>query len=145
MMKYYTGNNTGDVPGNLPDPYYWWEAGAMFGSMIDYWYFTGDETYNNEIQQALLWQGGSGDDFMPVNQTKDEGNDDQVFWGFAAMTAAEYNFTNPSSDDAQWLTLAIGVFNSQAARWDNTSCAGGLKWQIVSINSGKSGVGCHQF
>lgn len=29
MMSYYTGNNTGDVPGNLPDPYYWWEAGAM--------------------------------------------------------------------------------------------------------------------
>jgi hypothetical protein len=24
--------------GNLPAPYYWWEAGAMFGSMIDYWY-----------------------------------------------------------------------------------------------------------
>lgn len=23
LMKYYTGNNTGDVPGNLPDPYYW--------------------------------------------------------------------------------------------------------------------------
>lgn len=21
-MKYYTGNNTGDTPGNLPDPYY---------------------------------------------------------------------------------------------------------------------------
>jgi mannan endo-1,6-alpha-mannosidase len=30
MVKYYTGNNTGDVPGNLPNPYYWWEAGAMF-------------------------------------------------------------------------------------------------------------------
>ena len=29
LMSYYTGNNTGDVPGNLPDPYYWWEAGAM--------------------------------------------------------------------------------------------------------------------
>ncbi len=29
LMKYYTGNNTGDTPGNLPDPYYWWEAGAM--------------------------------------------------------------------------------------------------------------------
>jgi len=38
MMKYYTGNNTGDVPGNLPDPYYWWEAGAMFMNMIEYWY-----------------------------------------------------------------------------------------------------------
>lgn len=22
MVKYYTGNNTGDTPGNLPDPYY---------------------------------------------------------------------------------------------------------------------------
>ena len=29
MMLYYTGNRTGDVPGNLPDPYYWWECGAM--------------------------------------------------------------------------------------------------------------------
>lgn len=29
LMSYYTGNNTGDVPGNLPSPYYWWEAGAM--------------------------------------------------------------------------------------------------------------------
>ena len=26
MMKYYTGNRTGDTPGNLPDPYYWWEC-----------------------------------------------------------------------------------------------------------------------
>jgi mannan endo-1,6-alpha-mannosidase len=30
LISYYTGNNTGDVPGNLPNPYYWWEAGAMF-------------------------------------------------------------------------------------------------------------------
>jgi mannan endo-1,6-alpha-mannosidase len=29
MMIYYTGNETGDVPGNLPAPYYWWECGAM--------------------------------------------------------------------------------------------------------------------
>jgi mannan endo-1,6-alpha-mannosidase len=29
MLQYYTGNETGDVPGNLPDPYYWWECGAM--------------------------------------------------------------------------------------------------------------------
>lgn len=38
MMKYYTGNNTGDNPGNLPQPYYWWEAGGMFGHIVDYWY-----------------------------------------------------------------------------------------------------------
>ena len=37
MMKYYTGNRTGDNPGNLPEPYYWWEAGGMFGTMVEYW------------------------------------------------------------------------------------------------------------
>ncbi len=46
MMSYYTGNQTGGTPGLLPAPYYWWEAGAMFGSLIDYWYYTGDSTYN---------------------------------------------------------------------------------------------------
>jgi len=44
MVSYYTGYRAGDVAGNLPSPYYWWEAGAMFGSLIDYWYFTGDAT-----------------------------------------------------------------------------------------------------
>jgi len=38
MMNYYTGNLTGGTPGMLPGPYYWWEAGAMWGSLIDYWY-----------------------------------------------------------------------------------------------------------
>ena len=33
MMTWYTGNRTGDTPGNLPDPYYWWEAGAMYVSV----------------------------------------------------------------------------------------------------------------
>ena len=40
MMSLYTGNNTGDNPGNLPPPYYWWEAGAMFMHMVDYFYCT---------------------------------------------------------------------------------------------------------
>lgn len=136
MMKYYTGNNTGDVPGNLPDPYYWWEAGAMFMCMIDYWYYTGDTTYNDEVKQALVWQAGDDENFMPTNQTKTEGNDDQGFWGMAAMTAAETNFTNPGEDEPQWLALAQGVFNSMAARWDNSSCGGGLKWQIFTFNTG---------
>lgn len=38
MMTFYTGNNTGDNPGNLPQPYYWWEAGAMFMHLVDYYY-----------------------------------------------------------------------------------------------------------
>jgi hypothetical protein len=42
---------------------------------------------------------------MPANQSKSLGNDDQGFWGMTAMTAAEYNFPNPSSDEPQWLAL----------------------------------------
>ncbi|KAI9744642.1 MAG: hydrolase 76 protein [Claussenomyces sp. TS43310] len=135
-MVYYEGNRTGGSPGTLPWPYYWWEAGAMFGAMIDYWYYTGDTTYNDVTTQAMLYQTGPDKDYMPPNQTTTEGNDDQGFWGIAAMSAAEANFPNPPSNQPQWLALAQGVFNSQAVRWDNTTCRGGLKWQIFPFNNG---------
>ncbi|KAI6890630.1 hypothetical protein KC355_g21300, partial [Hortaea werneckii] len=80
MMKYYTGNQTGDTPGNLPDPYYWWETGGMFGHMVDYYYYTNVSSYNEATVQAIVHQAGDVGDFMPANQTKTEGNDDQVFW-----------------------------------------------------------------
>ncbi|KAI1002115.1 Mannan endo-1,6-alpha-mannosidase [Podosphaera aphanis] len=136
LMSFYTGNRPGDTPGNLPDPYYWWEAGAMFGTMVNYWYYTGDTTYNAITQQALLHQAGEDGDFMPVNQTKTLGNDDQGFWALAAMTAAETKFDNPPEKDFQWLELAQGVFNTQARRWDTATCGGGLRWQIFQFNSG---------
>ncbi len=135
-MQYYTGMNPGDVPGNLPAPYYWWEAGAMFGAMIDYWYFTGDDTWNAVTTQAMLHQVGPDNDYMPPNQTKTEGNDDQGFWGLAAMSAAENRYPDPPKDQPGWLALAQAVFNTQAARWDMTSCGGGLKWQIFNFNNG---------
>ncbi|KAF2137585.1 glycoside hydrolase family 76 protein [Aplosporella prunicola CBS 121167] len=136
MMKYYTGNNTGDVPGNLPDPYYWWEAGAMFMSMVDYWYYTKDETYVAVTKQALLHQVGEENDYMPANQTKSEGNDDQLFWGLAAMTAAELKFSDPDNSHASWVAQAQAVFNEMAGRWDTASCQGGVRWQIYSFNGG---------
>jgi mannan endo-1,6-alpha-mannosidase len=73
---------------------------------------------------------------MTPNQTKTEGNDDQGFWGLAAMSAAEVNFPNPPKNQPQWLALAQAVFNTQAARWDPTSCGGGLRWQIFAFNNG---------
>jgi hypothetical protein len=96
-MAWYKGNETGGIPGVLPGPYYWWEAGGMFGHMINYWYYTGDTYYNDIVSTAILFQTGTGDDFLPANQTKDEGNDDQVFWAFTAMDAAELNFPEPTS------------------------------------------------
>ena len=136
MMSYYTGNRTGDVPGNLPAPYFWWECGAMFGAMVDYWFYTNDTSYINVTTQALLAQVGPDKNYMPPNQTSTLGNDDQSFWGLSAMAAAEYNYPNPPSDQPQWLALAQAVFNSQVPRWDVQNCGGGLRWQIFSFNAG---------
>ncbi|KAL4890637.1 glycoside hydrolase [Aspergillus ambiguus] len=136
MLSFYTGYRPGDNPGNLPDPYYWWEAGAMFNSLVDYWYYTGDDTWNDITMQGLLWQAGDTGTFMPTNQTRTEGNDDQAFWAFAAMSAAERNFPNPPDTSPGWLAMAQAVFNTQAARWDTETCGGGLRWQIFTFNNG---------
>ena len=104
--------------------------------MINYWYYTGDTTYNDITEQALLHQAGNDGDFMPLNQTKTEGNDDQGFWGMAAMTAAETKFQDPPKGKPGWLALAQGVFNTQALRWDISTCNGGFRWQIFTFNNG---------
>ena len=44
----------------------------MFGQMVEYWYYTGDDTYNDVVMQALLAQVGPDNDYMPPNQTKTE-------------------------------------------------------------------------
>jgi mannan endo-1,6-alpha-mannosidase len=113
-----------------------WEAGALMGALIDYWYYTGDTTYNDATEQGLLFQTGPDNDYMPPNQTLTEGNDDQGFWGMAVMSAAEYNFQNPPSGKPGWLALAQAVFNTQAARWETQYCGGGLRWQIFRWNNG---------
>ncbi|KAI9890682.1 MAG: hydrolase 76 protein [Vezdaea aestivalis] len=136
MMGFYTGNRTGDVPGNLPQPYYWWEAGAAFGALIDYYFYTGNSEYNEVVTQGMLHQTGPNFDYMPPNQTKTEGNDDQAFWGMAALSAAENVFPDPPAPAPGWLALAQAVFNSQTLRWDNATCGGGLRWQIFTFNNG---------
>jgi mannan endo-1,6-alpha-mannosidase len=63
------------------------------------------------------------------------GNDDQVFWGLAAITAAELNFPEQTNQPS-WVSLAQGVFNTQVPRWDTSSCHGGMRWQIWPYQSG---------
>ena len=130
LMNYYKGNESGYIPGILPEPYFWWEAGAMFGSLIDYWRYTGDSTYNEIVSEAMLWQASSTRDFMPRNQSSTEGNDDQVSWAITALMAAESGFPDPPPEDPQWLALAQAVFNQQTGRWDDQTCGGGLRWQV---------------
>lgn len=142
MLQYYHGNESGQTVGILPGPppngdYYWWEAGAMWGTMMDYWRCTGDSTYNDEIMASMLHQAGPDWDYQPSNVTLSLGNDDQAFWGMSAMLAAELKFPDPPSDKPGWLALAQAVFNTQANpdRHD-TTCGGGLRWQIPFSNNG---------
>lgn len=136
LMDYYWGSKYGGVIGMFTHPYYWWQAGGAFGGMIDYCYYFDNTTYVDTIIQAMMYQKGDDDNFMPLNQTSTEGNDDQVFWGIAAMQAAERNFTNPPVGQPSWFDLAAATFNTMKNRWDDSSCGGGLRWQIFQWNNG---------
>jgi mannan endo-1,6-alpha-mannosidase len=153
-MSYYTGNitNTPSTVGVLPGPYYWWEAGALWGAMLDYYHYTNDvcyppfpkkhtsnllqSSYNNVTTQALLSQVGPLYDYMVPLHQKDEGNDDQAFWGFATMSAAEKDYPQPTVGNYSWLELTENLWNTQVRRWDTSTCNGGLKWQIFTFNNG---------
>lgn len=142
MVSYYENNATGEIyssiPGYLPGAYYWWECGAMFGTLIDYWRYTGDTSYNHMTNYGLQFQVGPNADFSPPNASKWLGNDDQGFWALSAMSAAETNFDEPASDGPSWLSLAQAVFNEQTKRWDPTTCGGGMRWQSLQFNAGWS-------
>ena len=72
-MQLYNGNQTGGTLGKFPyPPYYWWESGAAFGGMIEYWHYTGDTSYVNVTWQALVSQISPSNDYMPVKEQFDE-------------------------------------------------------------------------
>ena len=120
----------------FPDPYYWWEAGAVFDSLIEYSALTGDNQYDDLIGEAMFHQAGKGFDYMPANQSVSIGNDDQSTWALAAMSAAEHGFSTSKIGNLTWINLAKTVWESQAARWDNETCDGGFRWQIYPFNRG---------
>lgn len=81
LQSFYQNNvsNTAATAiGTLPAPLYWWQAGAMWGSMVDYWAYTNDSSYNAVITQALLAQVGPDWNYMPPAYYASLGNDDQV-------------------------------------------------------------------
>lgn len=139
IFSIYDGNGSSGIPGLFPeDEYYWYESGMAFDSLVNYWALTGDDTYNDRISEALLFQVGPEYNYMPPNQSASIGNDDQSTWALAAMTAAENSFPNPpaASDVDSWAQLAQNVFDIQVARWDTENCDGGLRWQIFTFNNG---------
>ncbi|GJN66974.1 glycosyl hydrolase [Purpureocillium lilacinum] len=139
-MAYYKGNLTTDPNsvdiGDVPEPYYWWVGGALWGAMLDYYHYTKDPSYNDVVLQALLHPTNLAPtfDYVPKEHAKEEGNDDLFFWGSAVMSAAERNFPQPNANAPAWLDIASNVFNSLVSRWDTGNCNGGLRWQIYADN-----------
>lgn len=64
-MVWYHGNETGQIPGAFPEK--WWEGSALFYALLNYWHFTRDETYNDELSVGLQWQSGTNGDYLPSN------------------------------------------------------------------------------
>lgn len=97
---------------------------------------TGDASNNPATIQAISWQAGTNGEFQPSNQTSDEGNDDQAFWAFSALAAAECNFPDPPAGYPSYIAMGQAVFNVQTPRWDPSTCGGGLRWQFNPLNPG---------
>lgn len=137
VVSRYSSNGT-NTTGLFGEPYYFWESGLAWDTLIHYWHQTGDDSYNDIIGEALRSQLGDSRDFAPADQSETLGNDDQTTWALAAMTAAEYGFPSDALEglDTTWEEISTNVFDAQAARWDEGSCNGGLRWQIFAFNAG---------
>ncbi|MCJ1440768.1 MAG: hydrolase 76 protein [Stictis urceolatum] len=91
---------------------------------------------NKLITEGIQAQVGEEKNFEPKAQIQDLGNDDQAFWAFTVMDAAELGFPDPPKDQPSWLGLAQAVFNRQTEKWDPTQCKGGMRWQKFPFNPG---------
>ncbi|KAF1930061.1 glycoside hydrolase family 76 protein [Didymella exigua CBS 183.55] len=138
LMELYKNNATGTAEQDIgvwPQPHYWWEGGAAWGGMIEYSMFSGDSSHVKALQQALTANYGPSNDFILSYRKGQTGNDDQLFWALAVMSALEYQFPDADSAPADYLEVAVNAFNNVMGRWDTTTCGGGLKWQIYPENA----------
>lgn len=108
----------------------------MFDTLLNWWSRGPNNSLTEIIMEAMEFQVGPDENYMPPNQSSSLGNDDQSTWGLAALTAAEIGFPQPKTINSSWIELATAVWESHNPRWDEGSCGGGMKWQIFTFNNG---------
>ncbi|KAL2815860.1 glycosyl hydrolase family 76-domain-containing protein [Aspergillus cavernicola] len=133
MWTFYEQNQTEGIPGKLTGT--WYVAGAMFMTLIQYWQVSGDNQYNSVVSHDLMFQAGRNYDYFDSNYSQWLGNDDQMFWGLAAITASETGFPEVSGKPT-WTSLARAVATMQINRWNTEQCDGGITWQIHPWQAG---------
>ena len=139
VVGLYNGNQTNGTLGKWPfqpGPYYWWESGGAWGGLLEYWHYTGDDTFNELLRQGVSAQLGPNNDFVVPAEAFDTGSDDQAFWVFVAMAAAEYSFPQLPAPYPSWLQIVNNAWLDYTRRWNSTGCHGGLKWQFNPNNAG---------
>lgn len=105
------------------------------GALLDYSHYTNDSSYDDLLTTALAAQLEPPYDLIMAMHRGDEGNDDQAFWAFAMLSAAERNFPQVADTNIpSWLQVAENTFNNMISRWNISACGGGLLWQIYSEN-----------
>ncbi|CAN6599554.1 mannan endo-1,6-alpha-mannosidase Dcw1p [Trichomonascus vanleenenianus] len=129
IMSYSNGDGT------FKEPYYWWEYGVTWKSLIDFAFYARTNAYTSEMQNALASQAGSQNNYLPSWMVNQMGNDDEGFWGLAAVTAAERGMPAENGSPS-WLAYAQNVYNELSSRWDTQTCSGGLRWQINESQTG---------
>lgn len=64
-VKFYNDRDSKLIPGKFDGT--WWEGGAFFTFLINYWHWTGDNQYNDLVTEGMSWQGGDTHDFFTSN------------------------------------------------------------------------------
>ena len=103
---------------------------------MEYWHYTGDESFNDVMVQGLTAQLGPKSDFNVPAESFDTGSDDQAFWVFVAMAAAEYSFPQLPAPYPPWIQIVDNAWQNYVFRWNTSKCNGGLKWQFNPQNAG---------
>jgi mannan endo-1,6-alpha-mannosidase len=116
----------------VAQPYYWWQSGIVNNALLSYGFVTGDSQFQDLAKNTIYSQATAANDFMMPDAT---GNDDQAWWALSALTAAENGVPVPAGAPT-FLSMAQNVFNEQKARWDESTCGGGLRFKI---NAGDAG------
>ncbi|KAF2440203.1 glycoside hydrolase family 76 protein [Karstenula rhodostoma CBS 690.94] len=116
----------------VPQPYYWWQSGIVNNALFTYGFVTGDKQFEDLAKNTLYNQATGANDFMMPEAT---GNDDQAWWALSALTAVENGVAVPAGSPT-FLSMAQNVFNEQKARWDESSCSGGMRFKIRAGDAG---------
>lgn len=75
-------------------------------ALIQYWHFTGDSTYNDQLSLGLQWQSGDNGDYMPSNYS-------------SYLVRIEERKTSPMSRP-----VVDAVLSKQYCRAMTTKCSG---------------------